>query len=91
MNPAFVPSGEGAAAVVVRKVEATELDEMWLFVGRKKRPRGLWGTLDHQTGRRLAYIFGRREDRALLKFKALLAPFGIRRYYTDGWGAYQRT
>jgi insertion element IS1 protein InsB len=38
----------------------------------------------------LAYVFGRREDQALLKLKALLAPFGIRRYYTDGWGAYHR-
>jgi insertion element IS1 protein InsB len=26
----------------------------------------------------------------LLKLKALLAPFGIRRFYTDGWGAYHR-
>ena len=33
---------------------------------------------------------GRRADRALLKLKALLAPFGIRRFYTDGWGAYRR-
>jgi insertion element IS1 protein InsB len=46
--------------------------------------------LDHQTGRILAYAFGRREDQALLKLKALLAPFRIRRYDTDGWGAYHR-
>jgi insertion element IS1 protein InsB len=26
----------------------------------------------------------------LLQLKALLEPFGIRRYYTDGWGAYHR-
>jgi insertion element IS1 protein InsB len=91
VNPALVPGGEGVApAVVVRKVEAAELDEMWSFVGRKKHPRWLWGALDHQTGRILAYVFGRREDRALLHLKALLAPFGIRRYYTDGWGAYHR-
>jgi insertion element IS1 protein InsB len=91
VNPALVPGGEGAApAVVVRKVWAAELDEMWSFVGRKKQPRWLWGALDHQTGRILAYVFGRREDRALLKLKALLAPFGICRYYTDGWGAYRR-
>ena len=38
----------------------------------------------------LAYTFGRRADRALLKLKALLAPFGSRRFYTDGWGAYHR-
>ena len=91
MNPALVTGGEGAApAVVVRKVEEAELDEMWSFVGRKQHPRWLWGALDHQTGRILAYVFGRREDRALLKLKALLEPFGIRRFYTDGWGAYHR-
>ena len=63
---------------------------MWSFVGSKKHPRWLWEALDHQTGRILAYVFGRREDQALLKLKALLAPFGIRRFYTDGWGAYRR-
>jgi insertion element IS1 protein InsB len=91
VNPALVSSGEGVApAVVVCKVWEAELDEMWSFVGRKKRPRWLWGALDHQTGRILAYVFGRREDHALLQLKALLEPFGIRRYYTDGWGAYHR-
>jgi insertion element IS1 protein InsB len=38
----------------------------------------------------LAYVFGRREDHAFLELKALLQPFGIRRFFTDGWGAYQR-
>ena len=69
-------------------MRAAELDEMWSFVGSKQQPLWLWEALDHQTGRILAYVFGRREDRALLQLKALLKPFGIRRYYTDGWGAY---
>jgi insertion element IS1 protein InsB len=91
VNPSLVPGGGGVApAVAVRKVEEAELDEMWSFVGRKHQPRWLWGALDHQTGRILAYVFGRREDQALLELKALLEPFGIRRYYTDGWGAYHR-
>jgi insertion element IS1 protein InsB len=38
----------------------------------------------------LAYVFGRREDQALLQLQALLVPFGITRFYTDGWGAYRR-
>ena len=76
--------------MVVRQVKEAELDEMWSFVGSKQQPRWLWGALDHQTGRILAYIFGRREDQALLQLKALLVPFGIRRFYTDGWGAYRR-
>jgi insertion element IS1 protein InsB len=71
-------------------VEEVELDEMWSFVGGKTQPRWLWAALDHSTGRILAYVFGRREDQAFLKLKALLEPFGIRRFYTDGWGAYQR-
>jgi insertion element IS1 protein InsB len=36
----------------------------------------------------LAYVFGRRQDEAFLKLKALLEPFGITTYYTDYWGAY---
>ena len=63
---------------------------MWSFVGSKQHPRWLWEALDHRTGRIVAYIFGRRADRVLVKLKALLAPFGIRRFYTDGWGAYRR-
>ena len=63
---------------------------MWSFVGKKKAPRWLWHALDHRTGKVLAYVFGRREDHAFLELKTLLVPFGIRRFYTDGWGAYQR-
>jgi insertion element IS1 protein InsB len=38
----------------------------------------------------LGYVFGRRQDEVFLKLKALLESFGIRRYYTDYWGAYTR-
>jgi insertion element IS1 protein InsB len=91
VNPVLVTTSEGASpAVVIHKVQQAELDEMWSFVGRKQQPRWLWEALDHQTGRIVAYTFGRRAHRALVKLKALLAPFGIRRFYTDGWGAYRR-
>ena len=63
---------------------------MWSFVGHKGKQRWLWQALDHRTGTVLAYVFGKRQDQAFLDLKALLQPFGIRRYYTDGWGAYQR-
>ena len=74
--------------MVIHKVQEAELDEMWSFVNSKKQPWWLWEALDHQTGRIVAYTFGRRTDRVLLKLKALLAPFGSRHFYTDGWGAY---
>jgi insertion element IS1 protein InsB len=35
-------------------------------------------------------VFGRRQDTVFLEPKALLAPFGITRYFTDGWGTYER-
>ena len=38
----------------------------------------------------LAYVFGRRQDDVLRQHKQLLEPFGITRFYTDGWGAYER-
>lgn len=71
-------------------VEESELDEMWSFVGNKTNPRWLWHAIDRHTGRVLAYVFGRRKDKVFLQLKALLEPFGIRRYCTDGWGAYER-
>ena len=76
--------------VVLQRVEEAEVDEMWSFVGKKQEPRWLWHALDHQTGKVLAYVFGRRKDEVFLQLKALLTPFGITRYYTDYWGAYQR-
>ena len=73
-----------------RRGLSSELDEMWSFVARKSNPRWLWHAIDHHTGVVLAYVFGRRQDEVFLKLKALLEPFGITRYYTDGWGAYER-
>ncbi len=63
---------------------------MWSFVARKSNPRWLLHAIDHRSGKILAYVFGRRKDEVFLKLKALLEPFGITRYYTDGWGAYER-
>ncbi len=38
----------------------------------------------------MAYVFGQRKDEVFLELKKLLQPFGIRRFYTDNWGAYSR-
>jgi insertion element IS1 protein InsB len=73
-----------------RRGLSSELDEMWSFVARKSNPRWLWHAIDHHTGKVLAYVFGRRQDAVFLQLKALLEPFGITCYYTDGWGAYER-
>ena len=67
-----------------------EADEMWSFVQSKKHQRWLWHAIDHSTGEILAYILASHEDEAFVRLKALLAPFGISQFYTDGWGAYER-
>jgi insertion element IS1 protein InsB len=71
-------------------VEKAEMDEMWSVVGSTSQQRWLWHAIDHYTGPILAYVFGPREDETFLQLKALLVPFGITRFYTDGWGAYRR-
>ena len=68
----------------------SELDDMWSSVGKKAHQRWLWHAIDHHTGEVLADVFGRRTDDVFLRLKALLAPCGITRYDTDGWGPYER-
>jgi len=51
----------------------------------------MWYAADHATNKILAsYVSGKRKDIFFKQLKALLDPFGIRRYYTDDWGSYDR-
>ena len=79
-----------ADALEVRRGLSSELDEMWSYVCKKANPRWLWHAIDHHTGKVLAYVFGRRKDNVFLRLQKLLEPFGITKFYTDGWGAYER-
>jgi insertion element IS1 protein InsB len=42
------------------------------------------------TGNVLAYVFGKRKDTVFKELQSLLEPFGLKRFYTDDWGAYER-
>jgi insertion element IS1 protein InsB len=91
LNPAHVEVEIGRAdELEVRHGLSSELDEMWSYVRSKTNPRWLWHAIDHHTGKVLAYVLGRRKDTVFLELKALLEPFGITRYFTDGWGTYER-
>lgn len=70
------------ASEVESGIAESELDEMWSYVGKKANQRWLWQVL--------AYTFGQRKDEVFLLLTKLLEPFGIKRYCTDGWGAYER-
>lgn len=67
-----------------------EVDEMWSFVQSKTQQRWLWWAINHNTGQVLAYVLAERKDEAFVALKALLEPFGITQFYSDGWGAYER-
>ena len=85
---------------LVTEGEATEgeLDEMWSVVQKKANQRWLWWAYafggaklyDHNSRKVLASVFGNPGDAVFKKLQALLEPFGIEKFYTDGWGAYQR-
>lgn len=63
---------------------------MWSYVCKKEDQRWLWHAIDHSSGTVLAYVVGTHEDKAFLELKELLRPFGIKKFYTDNWGAYRR-
>ena len=82
----------GMTARILPACEEAEFDEQWSFVGNKsnQRWRWLWYAVDHKINTVLAYVFGRRKDEVFRKLKDLLETFGIQKFYTDDWGAYER-
>lgn len=83
LNPVYIE-------VIIEKVDDAELDEMWSFVKEKDQQRWLWHAIDHRSGKVLAYVLGSRKDVVFLELQKLLAPFGIKRFLSDDWGAYSR-
>ena len=76
--------------VIVHKVEAAEVDEMWSFVGSKCQQRWLWHAIDHHTGQVLAYVFGTREDETFLQLKELFSAVWHHTLLHRRVGAYRR-
>lgn len=73
-----------------RQWEALELDEMWTFVGRKRRKVWLWLAVERASRRVVAWVLGRR-DAATARRLWLALPKRYRRhcwYFTDLFPAY---
>ena len=68
--------------------QEAEIDQQWSHVHDKSNQRWLWHAVDHATNTVLAYIFGRKKDEVFKNLKALSEPFGIKKFYTDDWEAY---
>jgi len=68
-----------------------ELDEMWTFVGRKKRKVWLWLAVERHTRRIVAWVLGTRGTATARRLWQQL-PSTYRRgtcYFTDEWEAYR--
>ena len=73
-----------------KRWEALELDELWSFVGRKKRKVWLWLVVERASRRIVAWTLGSRGEAPLRRLWAAL-PRRYRRhcwYFTDQWKAY---
>jgi len=57
---------------------------------QKSNQRWLWHAINHMAGKVLAYVFGKRKDNVFKALQLLLEPFGLKRFYTDNWGTYER-
>ncbi|WP_448285725.1 IS1 family transposase [Phormidesmis priestleyi] len=90
VNPSLIQTLQPTQVKIVKVAEDAELDEMWSFVGSKRQERWVWHGIDHATGQILACVLADHKDQAFIQLKALLEPFGIEQFYTDGWGAYER-
>ena len=66
------------------------MDEMWTFVGKRKRKVGLWLAVERASRRMVAWVLGCRgaaTGRRL--FQSLPAHYQVHpTYYTDAWEAY---
>ena len=73
-----------------KRWEALELDELWSFVGRKKRKVWLWLVVERASRRIVAWTLGSRGEAPLRRLWAAL-PRRYRRhcwYFTDQWKAH---
>ncbi len=90
MNQALLDTLNPDEVVVeIVKLKDAELDEVWSFVEGKENQHWLLHAINHRAGGVFAYVFGDRKDKIFVKLKELLEPFGIKRFYTDGWGTYE--
>ena len=69
--------------------EALELDEMWTFVGRKRRKVWLWLAVERASRRIVAWVLGRRDAAtACHRCPAVAASRRHCWYFTDLFPAY---
>ena len=73
-----------------KRLSDAEVDEMWSFIGKKRRQCWLWYAFAPKTKEIIGYVLGRRTDESLARLLDRLAQRRITRFYTDDWESYQK-
>jgi IS1 family transposase len=69
-------------------MQEIEFDEMWHFLGSKKKKCWVWKALDRATGRVVAWTVGRRHAATFRRLYERVKGAG-RTYFTDDWPVYR--
>ncbi|WP_274714201.1 IS1 family transposase [Xenorhabdus bovienii] len=71
-------------------IACCEMDKQWSYVKSKKQPRWLFYAYDSIRRKVIAHVFGPRTKKTLMRLLALLTPFNIVIYMTDGWQSHEK-
>jgi len=69
--------------------KAIEIDEVFFYVGKKKRKRWLWLAVCRESKRILAHQIGKRDRPTVRKLLQKISPIECLRYYTDAHLSYK--
>lgn len=72
------------------RIADLEVDEMWSFVGAKRRQAWLWYAFAPRTKQVIGWVVGRRTDQTCQRLLDKLADCRVTRFYTDEWESYQK-
>ena len=67
-----------------------ELDEMWHFLGNKKKKLWIWKAYCRETKTLVAFEFGDRDFAALVGLVSKLKGYKVKIFFTDHFGPYQK-
>jgi insertion element IS1 protein InsB len=70
------------------KTIVLQLAELWHSLKRKPQQLWIWKALEHDSGQRLDWACGRRDQATLKQLVDRLAPWDVQRYGTDPWVTY---
>lgn len=71
------------------QIEQVQLDEIWSFVGKKKKKCWIWLALDKVKKKFLGFTTGSRGKTTGRQLWEKIKGFNVKQYATDDWEAYQ--